>query len=72
MDLGERWERGVIHLGAFQLRPGYNRITLLWPDLPEAGDFALAQIRDRLHAGLPTDLHPVFGELFSLRAQPLE
>lgn len=72
LDLDDRWQRGIVHVSRGLLRAGYNRITLRWPALPEVGDLALQEIRRRLHEGLPADLHPVFGEVFSLRAQPLE
>jgi hypothetical protein len=66
--LTHRWSRAVFEIDAGRLRRGFNRVTLRWPALPAEGDAALAQILTRLEQGLPTDLHPVFGEVAVLRA----
>jgi hypothetical protein len=68
--LTDRWSRATLDLPPGRLRRGFNRVTLRWPALPAEGDAALAQIARRLDQGIPTDLHPVFGELFTLRARP--
>jgi hypothetical protein len=39
----------------------------VWPDLPAATDSFLDEIARRLECGLPTDFHPVFGEVFELK-----
>ncbi len=67
--LTDRWSRATLDVPAGRLRRGFNRVTLRWPALPADGDAALAQILQRLEQGIPTDLHPVFGEVFALRAQ---
>lgn len=64
------WTRATLSVPAARLRRGLNRVTLRWPDLPPEGDAALGQILARLEQGVPTDLHPVFGEVFALRAFP--
>ena len=51
-----------------QLRKGLNKLTLHWPPLPAAGDLALQSAIARLEQGIEADLHPVFGEVFSLQA----
>ena len=66
--LTDRWSRSRFEIAPGRLRRGFNRITLRWPPLPTEGDAALAQIVARLEQGLPTDLHPVFGEVAVLRA----
>jgi len=45
-------------------------LTLLWPDLPPVDGDPLAAVIERLESGLTADLHPVFGEVFSLRIVP--
>jgi len=64
-----RWSRSLLPVSRALLVSGLNRLTLLWPD-PQAGGDPLAAAIERLDAGLTADLHPVFGELFSLRAAP--
>jgi len=64
-----RWSRSLLPIPRALLVSGLNRLTLLWPD-PQAGGDPLAAAIERLDAGLTADLHPVFGELFSLRAAP--
>jgi len=66
--LTDRWTRTTLDIPAGRLRRGFNRVTLRWPALPADGDAALAQILRRLEQGIPTDLHPVFGEVFAFRA----
>ncbi len=60
-------ERRRVHAGL--LHPGINKLTLRWPAPPPAGDAALRYALERLERGLPADLHPVFGEVFSLIAR---
>ncbi len=50
------------------LRRVINRVTLRWPALPAHGDQALENAIRRLENGVEADLHPVFGEVFSLVA----
>ncbi|MEA2695711.1 MAG: hypothetical protein QOJ16_5098 [Acidobacteriota bacterium] len=68
IDLAERWSRHTLRIGRDSLRSGLNRITLRWPPSPPWGEEALAAARRRLEAGIEADLHPVFGEVFSLLA----
>jgi hypothetical protein len=67
-EVGPRWTRRRLEVGRDALRRGLNRIELAWPPLPPAGDAALAAARRRLETGLEASLHPVFGEVASLRA----
>lgn len=64
------WARRTHLAGRDLLRPGINRVTLDWPLPIAAGDAALAEAARRLRLGIPADLYPVFGEVFSLRAVP--
>jgi hypothetical protein len=70
VDAGERWTRTVLRIERGHLRRGLNRLTLRWPLPSTDGDIALAAAADRLEVGIAADLHPVFGELFSLVARP--
>jgi hypothetical protein len=64
-----RWKRKEIRLPRTRLKRGINRLTLRWPKPPAAGDEALAAAIERLENGQEADLHPVFGEVFSLIAK---
>lgn len=63
------WSSATQRVGAQALRPGLNKLTLRWPPPPPAGDAALRCAIDRLERGLGADLHPIFGEVFSLIAR---
>ncbi len=47
---------------------GINLIKVKWPELDENLHLE-KHAESRLHAGFPTDLAPVFGEIFSLRVE---
>ncbi len=64
----ESWTRASLRIPRGDLRRGLNRLTLVWPPLPPAGDAALESLVSRLEIGVEADLHPVFGEVFSLVA----
>ncbi|MFP3940628.1 MAG: hypothetical protein ACLF0P_10005, partial [Thermoanaerobaculia bacterium] len=66
--LGERWTRAGFRVPPGVLRPGLNRLALQWPLPPPVGTEALGAARHRLELGAEADLHPVFGEVWSLRA----
>lgn len=65
----ERWTRTPLRIGRDHLRPGLNRLTLCWPAPPPSGDDPLRTALERLEMGIAADLHPVFGEVFSLLAR---
>jgi hypothetical protein len=65
LRVGERWTRSCLRLAVPS--PGLHRLSLRWPELPPSDDPLLSAI-ERLELGLPADLHPVFGEVWSLRA----
>lgn len=68
LAVGGSWTRSRLRLAVPS--SGLHRLTLRWPDLPPAGDGPLLPAIERLELGLPADLHPVFGEVWSLRAAP--
>ncbi|HEX3527996.1 MAG TPA: hypothetical protein VH988_13110 [Thermoanaerobaculia bacterium] len=65
-----RWSRSSLPIPKTALAHGLNRLTLLWPDLPPVDGDPLAAAIERLASGLAADLHPTFGEVFSLRVSP--
>ena len=69
LTVGERWTKSRLRLAVPS--EGLHRLTLRWPELPVSGgaDPLVAAI-ERLELGLPADLHPVFGEVWSLVATP--
>jgi hypothetical protein len=70
VDAGERWTRAALRIERRNLRRGLNRLTLRWPPPSMDGEVALQAATDRLESGIAADLHPVFGELFSIVARP--
>ena len=64
-----RWTPARLVLPLALLRPGINELALRWPLLPADGDGALARVGARLDLRIGVELHPVFGEIASLRAQ---
>lgn len=71
VDAASRWRRMQIQVNSGDLRRGLNRLTLRWPAPDEDGTAALAVAVERLELGIAADLHPVWGELFSLIARPV-
>jgi hypothetical protein len=70
LEATERWIRSVHRIEPRSLRRGLNRLTLRWPLALGDGETALQAAADRLELGVAADLHPVFGEVFSLLARP--
>ncbi len=69
IEAAERWTRRALRTDRKNLRRGLNRLTLRWPLPTIEGQTALAAAADRLELGIAADLHPVFGEVFSLVAR---
>jgi len=63
---GSRWTRTTVRVKRGHLKAGINRVSILWPRIRPEGDAAMKAILGRLERGIPTDLHPVFGEVASL------
>ncbi|MBV8201707.1 MAG: hypothetical protein JOZ15_13885, partial [Acidobacteria bacterium] len=70
LPLGETWSRAAARLPRHFLWRGRNRLTLHWPFPVASPDDALADALARLDEGIAADLHPVFGELYSVVAAP--
>ncbi|HYG61518.1 MAG TPA: hypothetical protein VEL74_02970 [Thermoanaerobaculia bacterium] len=64
------WSRALLPVDRGALNRGLNRVSLTWPLPGAVGDQALATAVERLRGGLPADIYPVFGEVFSLYAGP--
>jgi hypothetical protein len=69
-ELTSGWQRWEARIDRERLRPGLNRLTLAWPSPPPIGEAARRDAVERLEIGVAADLHPVFGEIFSLIARP--
>lgn len=69
VDAAEHWSRIALRIGRDRLRPGLNRLSLQWPAPDADGEKVLEAAAERLERGIAADLHPVFGELFSLLAR---
>ncbi len=67
--LGRRWSATMVRMPGGAVRRGLNRLDVTWPELPPVGDAAMAEVIDRLERGQPADLHPAFGELWSVRVR---
>ncbi len=67
----ERWSRAWLRVERGGLRPGLNRLTLHWPLPEENGESRVTAAIERLELGIAADLHPVYGEIFSLLARPV-
>ncbi len=65
---GSEWKGYSAEIRPEQLCKGLNKLTLHWPPLPAAGELAMQSAIERLEQGIEADLHPIFGEVFSLTA----
>jgi hypothetical protein len=70
IEAAERWTRKTFRIDRENLRRGLNRLVLHWPLPTTDGAVALREAADRLELGIAADLHPVFGEVFSIVARP--
>ena len=68
LHLDEEWRKKAFTVPASLLHPGLNRLTLRWP-LPGIDARPFERAIERLEIGTAADLHPVFGEVFSLIAR---
>jgi hypothetical protein len=66
LPLTRSWQRAALDLPSTALRRGLNRLTLEWPSPAGTGEEAIERAIDRLELGLDADLHPIFGEVYSL------
>ena len=72
ISLGVTWSRQVIRVDSGLLKQGINTITLHWPQPTVSGEEALERVIQQLELGWEADLHPVFGEIYSLVAKPTD
>jgi hypothetical protein len=68
LHLDSQWVKYVFTVPASLLRPGLNRLILRWPS-PKLDDNPFKPVLERLEVGTAADLHPVFGEVYSLIAR---
>ncbi len=68
--VGPRWGKEGVRLHRQVLKEGINKVSLHWPMPSITGEAALAAASARLERGLEADVHPIFGEIFVLVAQP--
>lgn len=69
MAIGRSWSRATLHVPRRAIRRGLSRLILSWPALGTEGESLMDLLQARLALGLEADLHPVFGEIFSLRVR---
>jgi hypothetical protein len=67
VNAGEQWSTFQLDLRPDFLNRSINQLTLCWPPLPPCGDEAWEDAVRRLEQGMEADLHPVFGEVFSIK-----
>jgi len=67
LSLSEHWRRSELRVPASALRRGINRLSIHWPQPAERGEEVLRAAAERLERGIESDVHPLFGELFSVR-----
>ena len=68
--VGPRWGKQGLQLHRRVLKEGINKVSLHWPMPSITGEAALAAASARLERGLEADVHPLFGDIFALGAQP--
>ncbi len=70
MDLGHEWTRRTFQIPREFLRWGVHCVVLDWPT-PLAVEAVWTDTIDRLESGLDASLHPIWGELYSVRCRAL-
>jgi hypothetical protein len=69
MPVGRSWSRAALRIPRRMIRRGLSRLILSWPALGTEGESTLDRLHARLALGRQADLHPVFGEISSLRVR---
>lgn len=70
VEAAARWTRVGFRFDRKDLRRGLSRLSLRWPLPTTDGATAMREAADRLEIGVAADVHPVFGEVFSVVARP--
>jgi len=68
--VNEKWTKVVLPIESIPSSSCLTRLSLVWPTLPPCGSEAIEGYLRRLELGQFADLHPVFGEVFSLKVKP--
>ena len=68
---GDSWERVEIPVPSNRLQAGVNRLTIHWPIPQTPGDAAREYLMKALEEGCEAAIHPIFGEIFSIKARSL-
>ncbi len=66
LPLQRTWTRHRVTLPRILLKPGINHLALYWP-MPVLSDTPMEPVAKRLMKGQEATVHPVFGEVFSLK-----
>ncbi len=66
LNLGSTWTTRSVEVPAGVVEPGLHRLTISWPLPPHSPDAWPMMLAD-LASDCLTTLHPVFGEIYSLR-----
>ncbi len=72
LPLNETWCKKEIPLPGHLLHRVLHQLTLRWPELPRVDADPLAPVIRRLKEGQEAELHPIFGEVYSLLASVAE
>lgn len=65
--VNEKWTKVVLAIESIPSSSCLKRLSLVWPPLPPSGNEAIEGCLSRLELGQFADLHPVFGEVFSIK-----
>ncbi len=66
---GRSWRRSSLRLPRRLLERGLGRLILSWPPLESGSESSMAPRVERLRRGWEADLHPIFGEVSSLKVR---
>lgn len=67
VSVDEKWTKVVLPIGPIYSSSQILQLSLAWPPLPPCGSEAIEGAIKRLEQGQIADLHPIFGEVFSLQ-----
>lgn len=67
VSVDEKWTKIVLSIEPIPSSSRILKLSLVWPPLPPCGSEAVEGAIKRLEQGQIADLHPIFGEVFSLQ-----